>query len=130
MGTERMHDRIQLLAKQLNALNAKHKQKEEHLETAYAAAIGEIHREYRSAVEARAKALESDVSAELRAMVTEMATRRRGNGLPTSGGSYRDPPEPPGASDQERRQCPRDLGPRFPGGGRPPPGRQTEELPD
>ena len=90
--------KLQMLRQVLGELQ----QKEEHLETAYAAAIGEIHREYRSAVEARAKALESDVSAELRAMVTEMATRRRGNGLPTSGGSYRDPPEPPAARPRSR----------------------------
>ncbi|QDZ22938.1 hypothetical protein HOP50_09g54880 [Chloropicon primus] len=66
--------KLQMLRQVLGELQTK----EEHLETAYAAAIGEIHQEYRTALEARAKGLESEVSSKLRMMVKAMATKRKG----------------------------------------------------
>ena len=73
--------KLQMLRQVLGELQTK----EEHLETAYAAAIGEIHHEYRSAVESKAKDLESEVRNKLRAMVKGMATRRKENGGPQPG---------------------------------------------
>ena len=51
--------------------------KEEHLETAYAAAIGEIHSEYKEALERKSREVEAEVGERLRTMVKAMASKRK-----------------------------------------------------
>ena len=51
--------------------------KEEHLETAYAAAIGEIHSEYKEALEMKSREVEAEVGERLRTMVKAMASKRK-----------------------------------------------------
>ena len=63
--------KLQMLRRVLKELETK----EEHLETAYAAAIREIHSEYRAALETKAKDLEAEVQAKLRMLVRSMATK-------------------------------------------------------
>ena len=67
--------KLQMLRQVLKQLQTK----EEHLETAYAAAIREIHSEYRTTVQTKAKELDAEVNTKLKLLVRNMATKRNGS---------------------------------------------------